>query len=152
MSDRAPRAPGPPPGLAGVIGLAHLAIATSDADALAGLLSGALGAARGEEELLDDGALRVLFVRLGPVTLELLEPRRADHTVARFLAKRGPGLHHVSFEVADLGAALADARAQGLQLIDESPSAGAHGSWVAFIHPQSLGGVLVELCQRKRTG
>jgi len=111
----------------------------------------ALGARLGGEELLDGGALRVVFVHLGPVTIELLEPRSDDHTVARFIAKRGPGLHHVSLEVDDLQASLAAARAAGVQAIDETPRPGAHGTEVAFLHPKSLGGVLLELCGRKRT-
>jgi methylmalonyl-CoA/ethylmalonyl-CoA epimerase len=130
--------------------LSHVAIAVREADPLVETLVVALGATRGGEELLDDGGLRVVFVHLGPVTLELLEPRRADHTVAKFLETRGPGLHHVSLEVGDLAAYLARARAAGVRLIDESPRAGAHGSQVAFLHPKSLGGVLVELCQARQ--
>lgn len=145
---RRPGVPSPvPPGAP--IGLAHVAIATPDADALADLLVQALGAQRGAEELLDGGSLRLLFVRLGSVTFELLEPRAPDHAVARFLEKRGPGLHHVSLEVPDLGAALASCREAGVRLIDEKPRGGAHGSRVAFLHPGSLGGVLLELCERK---
>jgi len=86
-------------------------------------------------------------VHLGPVTLELLEPRRADHTVAKFLDTRGPGLHHVSLEVDDILAKLASARAAGVRLIDEITRPGAHGTQVAFLHPKNLGGVLLELCQ-----
>ena len=130
-----------------VQGLSHIAIAVRDADALANALIAALGAARGDEELLDGGTLRVVFVRLGPVTLELLEPRSPDHTVAQFLEKRGEGLHHVSLEVEDLGAALAGCRDAGIQLIDQAPRRGAHGTRIAFLHPRSLNGVLVELCQ-----
>jgi methylmalonyl-CoA/ethylmalonyl-CoA epimerase len=132
-----------------VQGLSHVAIAVRDADALANVLVAALGAVRGDEELLDGGALRVVFVRLGPVTFELLEPRSAEHTVAKFLEKRGEGLHHVSLEVPDLGRALAGCREAGVQLIDQTPRPGAHGSSVAFLHPKSLGGVLVELCQSR---
>jgi len=88
-----------------------------------------------------------VFVHLGPVTLELLEPRSPEHAVARFLDTRGPGLHHVSLEVRHLAAQLARARAAGVRLIDEAPRPGAHGTQVAFLHPKSLGGVLVELCQ-----
>ncbi len=135
-----------------VTGLAHVAIATPDADALAGILVAALGASRGQEELLDRGELRVVFVHLGPMTFELLEPRSGAHTVARFLERRGAGLHHVSLEVADLGAALARCRAAGVRLIDEAPRAGAHGTQVAFLDPKRLGGVLIELCERSRTG
>ena len=133
-----------------VTALAHVAIATPAADALAATLAAALGATRGGEELLDDGALRVVFVHLGPVTIELLEPKRADHTVAKFLETRGPGLHHVSLEVDDVAAHLARAKASGVRLIDEAPRAGAHGTRVAFLHPKSLGGVLVELCEPAR--
>ncbi|MBI1799060.1 MAG: methylmalonyl-CoA epimerase [Candidatus Eisenbacteria bacterium] len=131
-----------------VTGLAHVAIATRDADALAEKLIAALGGARGAEETLDGGELRVVFVHLGPVIVELLEPHAPGHTVAKFLDERGPGLHHVSFEVADLPAALERARAAGVRLIDESGRAGAHGTEVAFLHPKSVGGVLIELCGR----
>lgn len=132
--------------------LSHLAIATPDADALAATLAAALGGTRGAEEVLDGGALRVLFVHLGPVTLELLQPLSEAHTVAKFLRERGPGLHHVSLEVRDLAARLAAAKAAGARLIDETPRPGAHGTQVAFLHPKSLGGVLVELCEAKREG
>jgi methylmalonyl-CoA epimerase len=135
-----------------ILGLAHVAIAVREADALVSILVSALGASRGEEELVDDGGLRVVFVHLGPLTLELLEPRAGDHTVAQFLEKRGPGLHHVSLKVADLPATLARCRAAGVRLIDETPRAGAHGTRVAFLHPRSLGGVLVELCQGESRG
>lgn len=128
-------------------GLGHVAIATPDAGALAATLVAALGATLGGEELLDGGALRVVFVHAGPVTFELLEPRSPDHTVAKFLATRGPGLHHVSLEVDDLEARLAAAKAAGARLVDEHGRPGAHGSTVAFLHPKSFGGVLVELCQ-----
>jgi methylmalonyl-CoA/ethylmalonyl-CoA epimerase len=130
-----------------IVGLAHIAIATRDADALANTMANAFGAVRGEEEVLDGGALRILFVRLGPVTFELLEPRSDDHTVARFLESRGPGLHHVSLEVGDIEKALDQCRTAGVRLVDESPRPGAHGTRVAFLHPKGLGGVLVELCQ-----
>lgn len=127
--------------------LSHVAIATPDADALAATLTGALGGTRGAEEVLDGGTLRVLFVHLGPVTLELLQPLADTHTVAKFLRERGPGLHHVSLEVGDVAAALAAARAAGARLVDETPRPGAHGTNVAFLHPKSFGGVLVELCE-----
>ena len=134
----------------GIKSLSHVAIATRDADELAKTLVDGLGAIRGAEELIDGGALRVLFVHLGPVTLELLEPKSTEHTVARFLDTRGPGLHHVSLEVTDIAAHLAGAKAAGVKLIDETPRPGAHGTRVAFLHPKSLGGVLVELCEAKK--
>ena len=127
--------------------LSHVAIATPEADALAARLVAALGARRGAEELLDDGMLRVVFVHLGPVTFEPLEPRNSGHTVAKFLAKRGPGLHHVSLEVAGIERALEGCAAAGIEAIDRAPRPGAHGTRVAFLHPKSLGGVLLELCE-----
>jgi len=133
-----------------VRGLSHVAIATPDADALAATLVAALGAVRGIEEILDQGGLRVVFLHLGPVTLELLEPRSPEHTVAKFLATRGPGLHHVSLEVEDVAASIAAARDAGVRPIDEAPRAGAHGTQVAFLHPKSLGGVLIELCRSSK--
>ena len=130
-----------------VSALSHVALAVREADSIADVFVNALGATRGGEELLDNGGLRVVFLHLGPVTLELLEPRSPDHTVAKFLETRGPGLHHVSLETADIAAMLAQAKASGARLIDEQPRPGAHGTQVAFLHPKSFGGVLVELCQ-----
>ena len=132
-----------------VRGLSHIALAVHEADPVAERLLAAFGGRRGEEELLDQGKLRVVFVHLGPVTIELLEPRSPEHTVARFLDTRGPGLHHVSFEVADLKGALAQVQSAGVTPIDETPRAGAHGSEVAFLHPKSLFGTLIELCRTK---
>src|SRR5262252_7004398 len=103
--------------MSGITGLSHVAVATRDADALAKTLVEGLGARRGDEELLDGGALRVVFVHLGPVTIELLEPKAGEHTVAKFLDTRGPGLHHVSLEVTDIEGHLARARAGGVRLI-----------------------------------
>ncbi len=130
---------------AAVTGLAHVAIATANADELAETLVRAFGGTRGDEERLDGGALRVVFVHVGPLVFELLEPKSPDHTVAKFLASRGPGLHHVSLEVGDVAAAIALAQAAGVRAIDATPRPGAHGSQVAFLHPKTLGGVLIEL-------
>ena len=141
-----PRTPAPD---SPVRALSHIALAVREADPVAAMLVAALGATRGDEEILDGGALRLVFVHLGPVTFELLEPRSPDHTVAKFLDARGPGLHHVSLEVADIEAALARAKSAGVRLIDEAPRAGAHGTRVAFLHPNSVFGVLIELCQPK---
>lgn len=135
--------------MSGITKLSHVAIAVREADPLVETFVNALGATKGGEELLDNGGLRVVFVHLGPVTIELLEPKRHDHTVAKFLETRGPGLHHVSLETSDIVAQLATAKAAGVRLIDEAPRKGAHDSQVAFMHPKSFGGVLVELCQEK---
>jgi methylmalonyl-CoA/ethylmalonyl-CoA epimerase len=132
-----------------VRGLSHVALAVREADPVAARLLAAFGGVRGEEEMLDQGALRVVFVHLGPVTIELLEPRSPEHTVARFLEARGPGIHHVSLEVEEIAGALSRARKAGVTPVDEAPRAGAHDSQVAFLHPKSLFGVLIELCQSK---
>jgi len=130
-----------------VTGLAHVAIAVRAADPIVELMVTALGAKRGEEELLYGGDLRIVFVHLGPVTIELLEPRSEDHTVAKFLETRGPGLHHVALQVDDIEAALARCKEAGVQLIDETPRSGAHGTRIAFLHPKSFANVLLELCE-----
>ncbi|MGQ9496109.1 MAG: methylmalonyl-CoA epimerase [Thermoanaerobaculaceae bacterium] len=98
------------------------------------------------EEVVSEG-VRVAFLPVGETMIELLEPLDPGSPVARFLAKRGPGLHHICFEVADLEAAIAQARQGGLNFVGEAPRRGAQDSKVCFIHPQSLFGVLVELWQ-----
>lgn len=95
-------------------------------------------------EEVEDQGVDVAFVG----SVELLEPRGPDTPVGRFLERRGPGLHHVAFRVPDLEAALSRYRERGLRLIDEAPRPGARGHRVAFLHPESTGGVLVELVER----
>ena len=101
---------------------------------------------RGGEEIPDQ-RVRVVFFQVGEVRVELLEPTAEDSPIARFLAKRGPGLHHVAYRVEDLPAALAALRSAGVRLIDQAPRQGAHGMSIAFAHPGSTAGVLTEFCQ-----
>jgi GTPase len=91
--------------------------------------------------------VRAAFVAVGDASLELLEPTAPDSVIARFIDRRGPGLHHVTLVVEDLAAALDQLKARGVRLIDEAPRDGAHGSRVAFVHPSATGGVLLELKQ-----
>lgn len=100
----------------------------------------------GEEEVPEQG-VRVAFLPMGESRLELLEPTSPTSPIARHLEKRGPGLHHICFRVTDIYQAMADLQAQGFQLLSEEPQAGAHGCLVAFVHPRSAGGVLLELSQ-----
>jgi methylmalonyl-CoA/ethylmalonyl-CoA epimerase len=93
-----------------------------------------------------DGA-RIVSLVLGPSDVELLEPRAPDSPIAKFLARRGPGIHHVCYRVPDLDAALAAARAAGYRLVDEVPRLGAHGHRIAFLHPRSTAGILIELTE-----
>jgi methylmalonyl-CoA/ethylmalonyl-CoA epimerase len=98
---------------------------------------------------LDSMGLRIAFLEAGGTEIELLEPVRPDSPVAKFLEKRGEGIHHLSFHVRDIEEALTRAAAAGLELIDRTPRAGSHGTKIAFVHPKSLGGVLVEFCERR---
>ena len=84
---------------------------------------------------------------MGDAEIELLAPLRDDSAVGKFLAKRGPGMHHVAYAVPDIHRAMADARAAGLELIDAEPRMGMHGTLIAFVHPKSVGGVLTEFVQ-----
>lgn len=107
----------------------------------------------GIEEVAEQ-KVRVGFFRLGPadggVRIELLEPTSPDSPIARHLEKRGPGLHHVAYEVSDLRGRLAAIRQAGLRLIDEQPRRGAHHMQIAFLHPQATHGVLTELCEPQK--
>ena len=95
-----------------------------------------------------DQGVRIAFLPVGDTEIELLEPTSPDSPVARFLARRGEGLHHICLEVNDLEAALKRLKAQGIRLIDETPRDGGLGKRIAFVHPRGLHGVLLELSQR----
>jgi methylmalonyl-CoA/ethylmalonyl-CoA epimerase len=100
-----------------------------------------------EVELDDADGARIAGVAAGESLVELLEPESADTPIGKFVAKRGPGIHHVCFAVDDVEAALARCREAGVRLIDETPRVGAEGKRIAFLHPSSTGGVLVELSE-----
>jgi methylmalonyl-CoA/ethylmalonyl-CoA epimerase len=125
----------------------HVGIAVSNiAEALA-FYRDALGLeVEPPEDVISQG-VRAHFIPAGDAAIELLEATSADSPIARFVAKRGPGIHHITLRVDDIGAALAQLQARGVRLIDQIPREGAHGSRVAFIHPSSAHGVLVELKQ-----
>lgn len=126
----------------------HVGIAVSDLDeALATYRSG-FGLTEVRVEEIPEQGVRVAMLVLPSGKVELLEPLGPDTPVGRFLARRGPGLHHVAFGVADVRAALREAEARGLELIDREPRRGAGGAWIAFVHPRSTHGTLIELCQR----
>jgi methylmalonyl-CoA/ethylmalonyl-CoA epimerase len=130
----------------------HVAIAVADRDASADGLAALFGLTAGVREHVATQATDVTFLLTGnaeaadaPAALEICAPR-GNASLERFLASRGPGLHHVCFEVDDLRGALATLKAAGVRLIDETPRLGARGHEVAFLHPASTGGVLFELC------
>ena len=123
--------------------VAHIGIAVSSIRDALPFYRDILGLAPGRPESADGATIVSLHV--GDVDVELLEPADPSSPVAKFLAKRGPGIHHISYRVADLDAALARCRAAGYQLIDETPRRGAGGRRIAFLHPKSTNGILLEL-------
>ena len=127
--------------------LDHIGIAVGDIDAALAFYAAALGLdVDGTEEVPSQG-VRAHFLRAGSVSLELLEATAAESPIGRFVSRRGPGLHHITLLVDDIGEALARLKARGVRLVDDRPRAGAGGSLVAFVHPASAHGVLVEIAQ-----
>src|SRR4051812_42215752 len=127
--------------------LDHIGIAIRDLDAALAFYRDALGLEVDAPEEVASQRVRAHFVPLGTSSLELLEATAADSPIAKYIDKRGPGLHHITLRVDDIHAALAQVKARGVRLIDEQPRPGAEGALVAFIHPSSANGVLVELKQ-----
>ena len=125
----------------------HVGIAVADLDESIERYRAALGAELVHRAVNEKEGLEAAFLRTGEGEVELMTATRPESPVGKFLAKRGPGLHHVAYGVSDIAAALADARAAGLELIDSEPRMGMHGTLIAFVHPKSLGGVLTELVQ-----
>jgi len=125
----------------------HIGIAVKNIEASVPFYRDALGMVfEGTEEVAEQ-KVRVAFLAVGESRIELLEPTSPESPVAKFLEKNGEGIHHIAYEVADLEAALAALKAEGVRLIDETPRNGAHGTRIAFLHPKATGGVLTELCQ-----
>ncbi|MFO7245237.1 MAG: methylmalonyl-CoA epimerase [Thermaerobacter sp.] len=125
----------------------HIGIAVADLDEALAAWS-RLGLDRPVIEDVPEQGVRVAMLPVGGGKIELLAPLSPDSPVGRFLERRGPGLHHVALRVDDIEAALAEAEARGLELIDRQPRSGAGGARIAFVHPRSTGGTLVEFCQR----
>jgi methylmalonyl-CoA/ethylmalonyl-CoA epimerase len=126
--------------------IAHIGIAVRGLDAGVSFYRDVLGLS--EVPLANSDGARIAGFAAGDVLVELLEPATDDSPIGRFVAKRGGGLHHVCFAVPDLDAALARCREFGVRLIDETPRTGAEGKRIAFLHPSSTSGVLVELTER----
>ena len=125
----------------------HIGIAVSSLSDSLAFFRDALGLDVDPPEEIVSQRVRAHFIQAGDATLEILEPTADDSPIARFIARRGPGMHHVALRVDDIVAALAELKGRGVRLIDETPRPGAHGSLVAFVHPSSAHGVLVELKQ-----
>ena len=125
----------------------HVGVAVEDLDAAIALHERAYGLALAHREVVEEQGVEAVLLDVGASHVELLRPLQPDTAVGRFLASRGPGLHHVAYRVDDIEAALDALRGQGLQLIDETPRTGIRDSRVAFAHPRSTGGVLTEIVQ-----
>ncbi len=125
----------------------HLGIATTGIEEALKFWGDALGLENLHTELVEDQKVRVAMLPLGESRIELLEPTSDDSPISKFLEKRGAGIHHIAVEVEDIEASLAKLKSQGMRLIDEKPRIGAEGCLVAFVHPTSANGVLLELVQ-----
>ena len=130
-----------------VQGLHHVAIVVPSVAEARKVYVEVLGLECGEVEFVPDQKVNVLVCHAGTQRIELVEPASADSPVSSFLAKRGPGLHHLAYRVASVERALAACKAAGLRLIDERARPGAHGTRIAFVHPSAANGVLTELVE-----
>lgn len=125
----------------------HLGIATKGIDEALKFWEDALGLENVHTEVVEDQKVRVAMLPIGESRVELLEPTSDDSPISKFLEKRGGGIHHIAVEVEDIEASLAKLKENGMRLIDETPRIGAEGCLVAFVHPASTNGVLLELVQ-----
>ena len=125
----------------------HIAIAVEDLNQSLGFWEQALGLHVHEVRNVPEQAVDIAFLLVGASEVELVNPVTPDSGIAKWMQKRGPGIHHICFEVDDIRQTLADLSAQGMELIDQEPRIGAGGKLYAFVHPRSAGGVLVELYQ-----
>lgn len=140
-----------PKSLAPVVrGLHHVAIAVESLEAARKSYEQALGLSSTPVEYVEDQKVNVLVLHAGAQRIELVEPARPDSPISSFLAKRGGGIHHLAWNVDDVAAAIARLEADGVRMIDRAPRPGAHGTRIAFVHPKSTGGVLMELVEEPK--
>jgi methylmalonyl-CoA/ethylmalonyl-CoA epimerase len=125
----------------------HIGVAVEDLDAALALYADTLGMPVVHRETVTEQGVEAILLDVGENHVELLAPLGPDTPVGKFLAKKGPGLHHVAYQVADIEATLSALKAAGTRLIDETPRIGIRSSRVAFVHPASTGGVLTEIVQ-----
>jgi len=138
----------PPDAFDGLVrGLHHVAIAVESIAAARPSYELGLGFVPGGLEYVETQGVNVLVLRAGDTRIELVEPARNDSPVSAFLARRGPGLHHLAWRVDSVAAAIAALAERGVRLIDDRPRPGSHGTTIAFVHPRATGGVLMELVE-----
>ena len=133
-----------------MIRIEHLGIAVKDLAAAEELYTRLLGEAPYKREEVESEGVITSFFRCGPNKIELLESTRPDGPIAKAIEKRGEGIHHVAFEVADIRKEMERLKNEGFQLLNDEPKHGADNKLVCFVHPRSAGGVLIELCQEIR--
>jgi len=125
----------------------HIGVAVEDIDPALELYRGDFELELAHREVVQEQGVEAVLLDVGENHVELLAPLGADTPVGKFLARQGPGLHHVAYQVTDIDAALAELKAAGVQLIDQEPRIGIRGSRVAFLHPKATGGVLTEIVE-----
>ena len=130
-----------------ILGLHHIAVAVDDLDKYSGIFKKLFNLETGEIEISRTNNTSLSFIDLKNCKLEFLKPLNDNSSMAKFLAKRGPGIHHFCLIVKNIREALEELKAKNVKLIDETPRTGAGGSLIAFIHPDSAGGILIELKQ-----
>lgn len=127
----------------------HIGIAVTNLDAAIQTYSELLGTPCYKLEAVESEGVKTAFFQVGESKIELLEATNDDSPIAKFIAKKGEGIHHIAFDVTNIEESMSDLRAKGFQLLNENPKNGADNKLVAFVHPKSSNGVLVELCQEK---
>jgi len=127
----------------------HIGVAVKDIEDSLHIFKDILGMEYSGEEVVNEQDVKVAFFPVGESEIELLESTSPEGTIAKYIEKKGEGIHHIAFEVEDLDAILEDLQKKGVRLIDREPRYGAGGARIAFLHPKSTNGILVELCEHR---
>jgi len=131
--------------------ISHIGIAVKDLAVSEELFRKLSGTDDVQHEVIEDQGVSIASFKVGDAIIELTEATRDDSPIAKFIAKRGEGIHHLAIETDDVVGELARLKSEGIQLIDETPKPGAHDMQIAFLHPKSTSGVLIEFCQKKKS-
>jgi methylmalonyl-CoA/ethylmalonyl-CoA epimerase len=133
-----------------VLKVDHIGVAVKSIDAAKQLYSGLFGLTHAGSETVEEQKVTTAFFPVGDTEVELLESTSPDGAIAKYIEKKGEGIQHVAFRVENIEEALTELKAKGVQLIDEKPRLGAGGTKIAFLHPKSTFGVLIELCEKEK--
>ena len=130
----------------------HIGVAVKDLEKTAGFYENILGLEKTKTETVEDQGVRIAFFQIGESKVELLEPLNEDSTIAKYIDKRGEGIHHMAILVEDIEAKIKDMKEKGAKFIGDKPTRGADGMKIIFLHPKSTNGVLLELCEPLEEG